>query len=47
MVRLHMLHDDIVELPPVQCVCEILEELPRHSLVDRIHEDGFVVIYQV
>ena len=47
MVRLHMLHDEVVELPPAQHMVDVLKEQAADGLIDGVDQHGFFVQQQV
>ena len=43
MVRLHMVHNEIVQISPVQNRRQVFEKLPGHRAVHGVDQDGFLV----
>ena len=47
MVRLHMLHDEVVELPPAQHMVDVLKEQAADGLIAGVEQHRFLVQQQV
>ena len=47
VVRLHMLHDEVIELPPAQHMVDVLKEQAADGLIDGVDQHGFFVQQQV
>ena len=47
VVRLHMLHDEVIELPPAQHMVDVLKEQAADGLIDSVDQHGFFVQQQV
>ena len=47
VVRLHVLHHQVVQLPPVQGVGHVFQKDAVHGLVHRVEEDGLLIEKQI
>ena len=47
VVRLHMVDDQIIQLPAAQCVLYVFEKRLVHGFVHRVEQHGLLVLQQV